>query len=427
MVEDRKKEKGYQNTEVGIIPEDWCVKLIEEVADVRSGKRLPLGKTLTKKNTPHPYIRVRDMFMGGIDLNEIHYVTEDVYPFIKNYRIFKEDIFISVAGSLGIVGKIPNQLDGANLTENADRLTNIKCNQDYLLYILTSSLIQNKIETEKTLGAQPKLALTRIRQFKIPLPTLKKEQTAIAEALNDASRLIAVLEMLINKKKQIRYVINYEYLTGYKRINGFDKKWEESSFESLCKVFTKQTGFDYSSYIKPNLITSFREGSIPFIQNKDFKGKTTNLSTDYFLPVKIAKEFPNILLNEKCLLISISGSIGNVGLFESTENAFLGGAIAIAKFFDKDKLDWVMYYLLSPKGQQMLLSKVKTGSHQNLILEDIRKMMIPIPTKEERNKIIDILADMDSEIDRLENKLNKFKLIKQGMMQNLLTGKIRLI
>ena len=146
---------GYKQTEVGIIPEDWDVKKIEEIGWVTSGKRLPLGSSLVEHPTPHPYIRVTDMRPGTVSLSDIKFVPESVFPAIKRYRIFRDDIFISVAGTLGIVGKVPPELDGANLTENADRITNIRCSQDFLLYILMSSLIQNAVDSIRTVGAQP--------------------------------------------------------------------------------------------------------------------------------------------------------------------------------------------------------------------------------------------------------------------------------
>ena len=211
-------KEGYKQTEVGVIPSDWEVKIIEEIAEAKSGKRLPLGCHLTEQETPYPYIRVADMFEGGVFLGNIKYVPESVYPAIKNYRIFKVDIFISVAGTLGIVGRIPDALDGANLTENADRLTNINCDRGYLLFVLMSSLIQNTIESERTLGAQPKLALTRIRKFQIPLPPTKVEQTRIATALSDMDAEIAALETKLAKYKQIKQGMMQELLTGKIRL-----------------------------------------------------------------------------------------------------------------------------------------------------------------------------------------------------------------
>jgi type I restriction enzyme S subunit len=197
--------------------ESWEVKKIEEIADVKSGKRLPLGKTLVNEQTPHPYLRILDMDNGGISLNDIKYVPLDVFPSIKNYRIYKDDIYISVAGTLGLVGRIPVFLDGANLTENANRLTNIKCDISYLLFVLKSDLIQNKIEAERTLGAQPKLALIRIRNFEIPFPP-KEEQTRIATILSDMDAELSVLERKLEKYKKVKLGMMQELLTGKTRL-----------------------------------------------------------------------------------------------------------------------------------------------------------------------------------------------------------------
>ncbi|NIT12850.1 MAG: hypothetical protein GTN99_00970, partial [Candidatus Dadabacteria bacterium] len=96
----QKSTEGYKITEVGVIPKDWRVVLIEEIAEVKGGKRLPKGEVLSDLPTPHPYIKVSDMFEGGVRLNEMQYVPKDVFPKIRNYRIYKNDLFISVAGTL---------------------------------------------------------------------------------------------------------------------------------------------------------------------------------------------------------------------------------------------------------------------------------------------------------------------------------------
>lgn len=208
----------YKETEVGVIPEDWEVKALNEIADVKGGKRLPVGKTLSDDGTPYPYIRVSDMFYGGVSLQEIKYVPTDVFPLIRNYRIFKDDIFITVAGTLGIVGKVPPELDGANLTENADKITNIKCDKNYLLYTLLSPRIQNIVDAQKTVGAQPKLALTRIQKFLIPLPKERAEQQAIAAVLSDMDAEIAALEQRRDKTQTLKQGMMQELLTGKTRL-----------------------------------------------------------------------------------------------------------------------------------------------------------------------------------------------------------------
>ncbi len=159
----------------------------------------------------------------------------------------------------------------------------------------------------------------------------------------------------------------------------------------MTTSFTKQTGFDYSAFIKPTLIKEYLPNYIPFIQNKDFLGHYINYKTDYFIPNEIASRFPQILLNEKCLLISISGSIGKVAVFNHSQDAFIGGAIAVLKFKEKKSLDFVMHFLMSASGQKLLLNGVKSGSHKNLTIADLRNLTIPIPPLEIQQEIVKIL------------------------------------
>ena len=131
-------------------------------------------------------------------------------------------MFITVAGTLGIVGKIPNELDGANLTENADKLTNIKCDKTFLLYVMMSSIIQRYIEAESTQNAQPKLALARIRGFKVPLPNLE-EQQKIATVLTNADKEIELLEQQLADLQQEKKALMQVLLTGKKRVRINDR------------------------------------------------------------------------------------------------------------------------------------------------------------------------------------------------------------
>ncbi|MGS0757273.1 restriction endonuclease subunit S, partial [Roseateles sp. GG27B] len=168
-------------------------------------------------------------------------MPETGFPAIKRYRIFSDDIFISVAGSLGIVGKVPKELDGANLTENADRITNIKCSQDFLLHVLMSPLIQNVIDAIQTVGAQPKLALTRIRKFIVPQPPLP-EQRAIAAALSDVDALLAGLDRLIAKKRDLKQAAMQQLLTGQTRLPGFEGDWQTLQVGTIADVKTGPFG-----------------------------------------------------------------------------------------------------------------------------------------------------------------------------------------
>ena len=162
------------------IPENWCWCRLGTIASVLGGKRIPAGRKLTKDNTGHIYIRVSDMKDGWVSTDDLQYVPTDIYPSISKYIINKEDVFITVAGTIGRVGKIPLELDGANLTENADRLVFTTINQDWLIKELQSSLIQTQIADATTKVGQPKLAIARIEKLLIALPPLAEQHRIVA-------------------------------------------------------------------------------------------------------------------------------------------------------------------------------------------------------------------------------------------------------
>ena len=161
------------------IPENWRWCRLGTIAAVLGGKRIPAGRKLTEFNTRHVYIRVSDMTDGGVSTDRLLYVPEDIYPSISKYIINKADVFITVAGTIGRVGKIPDELDGANLTENADRLVLAGVNQDWLIKVLQSGMIQEQIAQATTQVGQPKLAIARIERFFIPLPPLAEQHRIV--------------------------------------------------------------------------------------------------------------------------------------------------------------------------------------------------------------------------------------------------------
>lgn len=386
---------GYKQTELGIIPEDWNIRRIcDGLANVKSGKRLPLGFYVTENRTTHPYIRVIDMCEGGVDISNIMYVPDGAYPAIEKYRIFKEDIFISVAGSLGIVGKIPEKLDGANLTENANRLTNIACDRDYLLYFLRSPYIQNIISSEQTIGAQPKLALTRIRKFEIILPDTKVEQKTIAIALSDVDALIASLEKKIAKKCLIKQGAIIRLLS----LGGRGKKWFNQRIKNIVSI-KKGEMLNSGQYIA---------GNIPVIAG----GKS-------------AAGYHNIA-NRPANTITISASGASAGYVAFHDFPIFATDCSTIEPNETYDIKYI-YYLLS--FYQSELYALQTGGAQpHVHPNDIYDLNIyydsDIDTQQE---IVTILSDMDKEIANLETRRDKYKLIKSGMMQKLLTGQIRLI
>lgn len=408
-------KSGYKMTEVGVIPEDWEVKELSSISAIKSGKRLPKGSLVTSSKTPYPYIRVIDMNMGYLNLSNIMYVPENVQPMISKYIISKNDIYISVAGTLGLVGKIPEELDGANLTENANRITEIQCNRDYLMYYMMSPLIQNVIEAERTIGAQPKLALQRIRDFYIVLPGDNREQTAIATALSDVDSLISALTKKIEKKKAIKQGLMQQLLTGKKRLPGFGGVWDVVQLKRIISEFI------VPMRDKPTALT----GPIPWCRIEDFDGKYLKKSlSNQGVDLNTVSKMNLKIFSVNTLLVSCSANLGRCAIVKQklvTNQTFIG-------LVPSDRIDVeFLYYKMSREDKN--LNNMATGTTISyLSREQFENYEILIPSsKAEQTAIANILSDCDSEIAELEEKRDKYKEIKQGMMQQLLTGKIRLI
>jgi type I restriction enzyme, S subunit len=416
---------SYKQTEVGVIPDDWDVMTVGDVADVKGGKRLPLGKSLSDSPTPHPYIRIVDVFQGGVSVNDLKYVPTDVFPVIRNYRIFKNDLFITVAGTLGIVGKVPPELDGANLTENADKITDIKCNQDFLLYVLMSPFIQNAIESERTLGAQPKLALTRIKTFQILLPRNEQEQQAIAAALNDMDALITALDRLIAKKRDIKQAAMQELLTCKRRLPGSSGEWITLPMSAVAPNI-----IDYRGRTPLKLGMEWGGGDIPALSAKNVKMGYIDFDEDtYFGSEALYKRWmANGETKKNDLIVTTEAPLGNVALIPDDRKYILSQrTILLQTQADKVCNRFLLQLMMSQLFQSALNQNSSGSTAIGIQRKKFEKLEVTLPPMSEQRAIAEVLSDMDAEIAALEQKRDKTRLVKQGLMRELLTGKTRLI
>lgn len=222
------------------VPENWVWVRLGSLADVKGGKRLPKGTTFSENITKHPYIRVTDFNDIGVSLEGLKYIDEDVYEKISRYTISSDDIYVSIAGSIGKVGIIPSCIDGANLTENAAKITNIKgINQKNLCLFLKSEFAQYQMQSATIATTQAKLALFRIESLTFPLPPLSEQQRIVERIeeffakLDEAKeRLQEVADSFAVRKAAILHKAFTGELTKQWRLeNGVsDESWEESNF-----------------------------------------------------------------------------------------------------------------------------------------------------------------------------------------------------
>ena len=196
--------------------------------------------------------------------------------------------------------------------------------------------------------------------------------------------------------------------------------WEQRKLGEMCTIITKQTGFDYSATIKPSLVTTKEDDTYSFIQNKDFEGMNINLDTDFYIPISVAEKYPKITLDQPSLLISISGRIGNIGLYSLDSKAFIGGAVGICKLKDIEDGKTTLYELLSPAGQKYFNSLIKASSHANITVEDIRNIEVLLPKHDEEKKRINIyFENLDHLITLHQRKCNQAKKFKKYMLQKM--------
>ena len=179
--------------ERGVGMESWENLKIGTYAQVKGGKRLPKGHKLVTERTAHPYLRIADFGDGTINDSDLHYITEDTFSQIKNYIINKEDVYISIVGSIGKAGVIPESLNGANLTENAARIISSRTLPRYLSSFLSSPKAQNDIQNRIRSATLGKLSLLNIKDIETPVPSIE-EQTEI----------IRILDNLLAKEQQAK-------------------------------------------------------------------------------------------------------------------------------------------------------------------------------------------------------------------------------
>lgn len=212
----------------GLVPESWEAHSIGDVAQVKGGKRLPKGDKFAEGPTPFPYIRVTDFAEFAIDTSDLRYLRFDTQASIKRYTISTRDVYISIAGSIGITGMIPPELEGANLTENAAKIviTTSDVEARFLMYFLGSETAQKEIQSQTVKNAQPKLALARIASLKIPVPSVE-EQREIVQALD----ILGQKQMVANQKKRLFsdlfHTLLHQLMTAQIRIHDLDLSFLE--------------------------------------------------------------------------------------------------------------------------------------------------------------------------------------------------------
>jgi type I restriction enzyme S subunit len=299
-------------------------------------------------------------------------------------------------------------------------------------YCFYEERFRNSVIGSSTVSANTNINQDSLKKLSIPLPPTLAEQEAIAEALSDADALIEALEQLLAKKRQVKQGAMQELLTppsaagqaGKRRLPGFGGEWEVKKLGDECELITKGT-------TPTSLGKDFTNTGINFIkvETLDADGKILG-DMVAFIDEETHKLLKRSQLKEGDLLISIAGALGRTGIVrKEILPANTNQALAIARLKSGAQLDlvYVYHYLKTEKIKKRIEGISVQGAQANLSLQNIADLPIYAPDLREQTAIADILSDMDTEIAALEAKLAKACQVKQGMMQELLTGRIRFV
>ena len=400
----------YKQTEVGVIPKDWKVIELGDIGECLIGLTY---KPSNVKTDGTLVLRSSNIQNGSLSFNDNVYV-DAVIP--KRIRVLNGDILVCVRnGSRALIGKsalldkrVEGQTFGAFMSVYR---TNY---YGYIFQQFQSDLIKQQINAN--IGATINQITNRnLNSFKIPFPTENSERNAISNALSDVDGLLAAQEKLIIKKRDIKQAAMQQLLTGKQRLQSFTGGWEIKKLGDILLEISD--GATPSTANKDNF-----DGSISWVVIDDIKDEirfTKNTLTEKGLRSCAAKLWP-----PGTLILSTCATIGEVGIAYvpvATKQGICG-----LVFDDKNAYtNYMKYWFVLNKS--LLLSMAQGSSIREVRAPTLIKFEVNLPQLEEQIAIATILSDMDEELTTLEKQRDKISTIKQGMMQELLTGRIRLV
>lgn len=413
MTAEKKIAIEYKRTEAGLLPLDWEVVQLGSLVKITSGASPSL---FSFSGSGIPYFKVEQLNNAEKYLDAF----DTPYLFKRGDTVPRLSVVFAKRGAAIALNKIRILKEASFMDTNLMALTpqgGIEC--EYLYYALDHIGLWKFADTTSV----PQINNKHINPIAFPLPPLA-EQRDIAKALSDVDTLLDRLSRLIEKKRAIKKGAMQELLTGRRRIADFSGKWETKKLSEIGKTYGGLSGkvkADFgrgdSSYIPfMNIMNNpvIDPGYLEIVniqsgenQNRAHKGDlffngSSETPEEVGMCSVLLVEVPNLYLNSFCFGLRLNKKLKTNGLFFS-------------------------YYFRSDAGRELIFSLAQGATRYNLSKTKFLELKVPYPKPEEQVAVANVLFDMDSEIRKLESQLMKYQDIKQGMMQKLLTGKIRLI
>lgn len=422
---DNSVPHGYKYTEIGIFPSDWDVVTMEKITSIIDPQ--PDHRTPPESPNGEPYIGISD-FINFTDIDwesSRKIVRHAVDKQQSSFKLKDGDIVFGKIGTIGVPKFVPRVPFRFALSANVI-LLQPKVEPYFLMSFFYSDLFGKTLKSELHSTSQAAFGINKMRYVKVPLPP-KEEQTAIANALSDVDALIQELEKLITKKQAIKTATMQQLLTGRTRLpqfayraDGSKKGTKQSELGEIPEDWEVLSLRTASSFIngRAYALYEWETNGTPVIRLQNLTGR----GEDYY--------YSNMQLPEKqyCedgdLLFMWSATFGPV-IWRGPKAIY---HYHIWKIICNQEFSRVyMFYLLDDMTEKLKSGSSSGGTMLHVTKGKMETTKAVFPLSEEQSAIANILSDMDDEIQVLEQRLSKTRQIKQGMMQELLTGKTRLI
>lgn len=398
--------------------EGWKIEVLDNIVDVKGGKRLPKGEKLLDLPTGLPYIRVTDFENYTVNTSNIKFLEPHIQEIIKNYIIKKEDVFISIAGTIGFVGKIPDELDGANLTENAARLIikNKKLlDRDYLVFFLSANHNKEDLLSRMSKNAQPKLSLSNIKTFQLLLPPLP-EQRKIAYVLSTVQKAIEQQDKLIRHTTELKKALMQKLFTegtkGEKQkqteIGLVPESWEVVELSKVCERV--------SINVQPN-----PSGDKPYVGLEHIvPGQIylTNWGKESDVVSSKAQFKKGEILYGKLRPYLDKAAIAHFDGMSSTDILIFTGINDVQNEF-------LIHFFHTEKLIDFAKSTTTGVQHPRTSWSSLQKLKIGLPAKSERKLIAQTLNFIEDKLLILEKKKQTLSDLFKTLLHELMTGERR--
>ena len=417
-------ETRFKDTEVGRIPLDWDATSIDKLCTLKARigwQGLTTGEYLLQGD--YILITGTDFKDGYIDWKNCCYVSKWRYDQDNNIQIKEGDVFISKDGTIGKVAFL-NSIPGPGTLNSGVFIVRPKqgdiVNQAYLSWIFKSIWFKSFIDQLTAGSTINHLYQKDFVKFQLVYPKDKSEQTRIATALSNIDALISELGRLIEKKHAIKQGAMQQLLTGKKRLKGFSELWTQKKLGEDATILRGGSPRPIEDYITDS------QNGLNWIKIGDVKPEDKYLRKT---AEKIKKEGLSKTRQVKKgdFILSNSMSFGRPYILD-IDGCIHDGWLVIQDYQEAYDMQFLYYILCSDAIMNQYVSMAAGSSVQNLNKEKVANVLLYVPTSlQEQSAIASVLSSMDEEISALEAKRKKYTAIKQGMMQQLLTGKIRLI